>query len=368
MALEKLVNPHILGIKPYQPGKPVEELERELGVSGAIKVASNENPIGPSPKALAAMRDALDDMNRYPDGAAFSLRAKLAERYGVGHDQLVFGCGADEVLELLAKSFLAPGAEVVYAWPSFAMYPVIIQGMGATGVPVPLDEDLQHDLDAMAKAITPKTKMVIVCNPNNPTGTCFGRDAFESFVEKLPEDLILVVDEVYWDFARSDDFPDTLGCIARRPGTISVRSFSKLYGLAGLRIGFGISDPELADYLNRARHPFNVNRLAEVAALAALDDTEHVEQTLRRNREGADAISEALTALGLQVWPTDTNFILVKSDRPGTELYDALLRKGVIVRPLPGTGLDHHVRVTIGTPAENARLIDAMRDLFEGAS
>ncbi len=361
MALEKLVNPHILEIKPYQPGKPVEELERELGIQGAIKIASNENPHGPSPKALAAMRDALGDMNRYPDGAAFALREKLADRFGIETNQLIFGCGADEVLELLAKSFLRPGDEVVYAWPSFAMYPVVVKGMGATSVQVPLDEDLQHDLDAMAKAVNERTKMVILCNPNNPTGTTFGKRAFEAFVKSLPRDLILVVDEVYWDFARSDDFPDTLGCIAGRPGTISVRSFSKIYGLAGMRIGYGICDAELADILNRARHPFNVSRLAEIAAVAALDDTEHVERTLRLNREGAELITREFEALGLRVWPTDTNFMLVKLDRPGTEVYEALLREGVIVRPLPGTGLDQHVRVTIGTPAENQKLIDAVR-------
>ncbi len=360
MALEKLVRPHILEIQPYQPGKPVEELERELGIEGAIKIASNENPHGPSPLAVAAMREALEDMHRYPDGAAFALREKLASRYGVDGEQLVFGCGADEVLELLAKSFLAPGDEVVYARPSFAMYPVVVKGMGASSVQIPLDEDLCHDLEAMAKAVTDRTKMVILCNPNNPTGTSFGARAFESFLDALSDDLILVVDEVYWDFARSDDFPDTLACLARRPGTISVRSFSKLYGLAGLRIGYGICDPELADILNRARHPFNVSRLAEVAALAALDDTEHVERTLRRNREGAERITAAFEALGMRVWPTDTNFLLVRTARPGPEVYDALLREGVIVRPLPGSGLENCVRVTIGTPDENERLIAAM--------
>ncbi len=365
MALEKIVKPHILEIRPYKPGKPVEELERELGIAGAIKIASNENPHGPSPKALAAMRDALDEMHRYPDGALFSLRGKLADRLGVAPSQLVFGCGADEVLELLAKSFLGPGDEVVYAWPSFAMYPLIVKGMGATSVQVPLDDDLNHDLEAMAKAVNANTKMVIVCNPNNPTGTSFGAAAFEAFVASLPNDLILVVDEVYWDFARSDDLPDTLGCLARRPGTISVRSFSKLYGLAGMRIGYGICDPELADILDRARHPFNVSRLAEVAAVAALDDTEHVERTLKRNREGADYLTRELEALGFEVWPTDTNFMLVRGDRPGLKIYDDLLNEGVIVRPLPGTGLDDHVRLTIGTPEENERLVKGMRKLVE---
>jgi histidinol-phosphate aminotransferase len=368
MALEKLAKPHILEIVPYQPGKPIEELERELGLSDVIKVASNENPNGPSPRAVAAMQDALAQIHRYPDGALFELRAKLAERYGVEKSQLVFGCGADEVLELLAKSFLGPGDEVVFAWPSFAMYPVVVKGMGATAVRVPLDRDLVHDLDAMARAVTPKTKMVILCNPNNPTGTSFGKAAFAAFVEALPANLILVVDEVYHDYARRDDFPDTLAWLARRPGTISARSFSKLYGLAGVRIGYGVADPELASILDRARHPFNVSRLAEVAAVAALDDREHVERTLARNRAGAESLTRELGSLGLEVWPTDTNFLLVRTPASGADTYVALLREGVIVRPLPGTGLDHHVRVTIGTPEENERLVKALRRLAERAS
>ena len=368
MALEKIVKPHILELLPYQPGKPVEQLERELGISGAIKIASNENAHGPSPKALAAMREKLDEVNRYPDGAAWELRAKLAERFEVDPGQLVFGCGADEVLELLAKSFLGPGDEVVYAWPSFAMYPVVVKGMGATSVQVPLDDDLVHDLEAMSRAVTPRTKMVVLCNPNNPTGTSFGQADFDAFLASLPEDLILVVDEVYIEFARRDDFPDTLPLLACRPGTISVRSFSKLYGLAGMRIGYGICDPELAAILDRARHPFNVSRLAEIAAVAALDDDEHVEVTLRRNREGAETLTRELEGLGVKVWPTDTNVMLIRTEATGAETYERLLREGVIVRPLPGTGLDHHVRVTIGTPEESERLVKSMRKLLEGAA
>jgi histidinol-phosphate aminotransferase len=368
MALEKLVHPHILQLQPYQPGKPLEELERELGVSGAVKIASNENPQGPSPKAVAAMHEKLGEMNRYPDGAAWELRAKLAERFGVETGQFVFGCGADEILELLAKSFLGPGDEVVYAWPSFAMYPVVVGGMGAASVQVPLDNDLTHDLPAILRAITSRTKMVVLCNPNNPTGTSFGKLAFDRFVASLPDELILVVDEVYIEFARRDDFPDTLPLLASRPGTISIRSFSKLYGLAGLRIGYGICDFELAAILDRARHPFNVSRLAEIGAVAALEDTAHVESTLAQNSAGAELLTRELSGLGLQVGSTDTNFILVRADMPGVEIYERLLREGVIVRPLPGTGLDNHVRITIGTPAENERLLKGLRKLLESAT
>jgi len=364
MALEKLVKPHILEIQPYKPGKPVEELERELGISGAIKIASNENPRGASPRALAAMREKLDEANRYPDGAMFELRAKLAATFGIDESQLTFGCGADEILELLAKSFLGPGDECVYAWPSFAMYPVVAKGMGATAVPVPLDKELNHDLPAMAAAVTDRTKMVIVCNPNNPTGTSFGAAAFDAFVKALPAELILVVDEVYWDFARRSDFPDTLACIRERPGTISVRSFSKLYGLAGLRIGYGISDPELADILDRARHPFNVSRLAEIAAVAALDDVEFVEETLSANAAGAEYLAKELTELGIGFWPTDTNFILA---RAGCDAYERLLHEGIIVRPLAGFGMADCVRITIGTADENERLVKGLRKLSEAA-
>ncbi|MFP6605159.1 MAG: histidinol-phosphate transaminase [Myxococcota bacterium] len=367
MALEKIVQPHIAKLNPYQPGKPVEELERELGISNAIKIASNENPHGPSPKALAAIRDRLGEMNRYPDGAVWELRDKLASRFDVDPGQLVFGCGADEVLELLAKSFLGPGDEVVYAWPSFAMYPLVVAGMGAASVQVPLNDDLVHDLPAMSQAVTPRTKMVVLCNPNNPTGTSFGKAAFDDFVASLPDELVLVVDEVYIEFARRDDFPDTLPLLASRPGTISIRSFSKLYGLAGLRIGYGLCDPELAGILNRARHPFNVSRLAEIAAVAALDDSAHVETTLGQNWEGADLLARELEGLGARVWPTDTNFMLIRTEATGAEIYEALLREGVIVRPLPGTGLDHHVRITIGTPEENERLLKCMRKLLESA-
>ncbi|MCZ6463378.1 MAG: histidinol-phosphate transaminase [Proteobacteria bacterium] len=365
MSIRDLLNPHILSLEPYQPGKPVEELERELGITGSIKVASNENAWGPSPAALVALRRALDDANRYPDGACFALRDRLARERGVDPEQLVFGCGADELLELLAKCFLAPGDEVVYAWPSFAMYPIVVQGNGGTPVPVPLGADLVHDLPAMANAVGPLTKLVIVCNPNNPTGTSVGAEAFDRFARALPESVVLVVDEAYAEYARRPDFPDALAWIGRRPGTVVLRTFSKLYGLAGLRIGYGIADPELASYLQRARHPFNVNRLAEVAALAALDDGEHVEKTLRGNAEGIEYLTRELGALGIEVWPSDANFLLA---RTGAAVYEKLLRDGVIVRPLHGFGMPDHVRITVGLPEENERVVKALRRIREASA
>jgi len=364
VSIERHVKPHIRKLEPYAPGKPIEELERELGLSGSIKLASNESPLGPSPKALAALRKEIANIHRYPDGASFALRRKLAARLGVAGEQLVFGAGADEVLELLAKVLLGPGDECVYAWPSFAMYPVVVGGMGANAVPVPLDRDLVHDLPAMAAAVNARTRLVIVCNPNNPTGTSVGTAAFDSFVESLPDDVVLAVDEAYADFARRKDFPDSLAWVRRRPSTIVLRTFSKGAGLAGLRIGYGVAGEELAGYLQRARHPFNVNRLAEVAAFAALDDTEYVERLTRLNVSGVDYLSRELRALGVEVWPSDANFVLA---RAGAGVYEKLLHEGVIVRPLDGFGMPDHIRISVGLPEDNERLVKSLRRIREGA-
>lgn len=365
MTLAKRVKPWIAALAPYQPGKPIEELERELGISDVVKLASNENPLGPSPRAIEAVQRVLANVHRYPDGASFALRSKLVGKLGVAAEQLVFGCGADELLELVAKSFLGPGDEAVFAWPSFAMYPIVTKGMGATPVPVPLDADLVHDLDAMAAAITERTRVVMVCNPNNPTGTSVGAAAFDRFAASLPDDVVLLIDEAYVDFARRTDFPDALGWVARRPGTVTVRTFSKIAGLAGLRVGYAVADRELAGYLERARHPFNVNLLAEAAAVAALDDREHLDRTLRQNTEGLGYLRRELGALGIETWPSEANFVLAK---PGPGSYERLLREGVIVRPLVGFGMPDHVRITVGRPEENERLVKALRRLVEEGS
>jgi histidinol-phosphate aminotransferase len=365
MALKDVVNRHILDLRPYEPGKPIEELERELGITGSIKLASNESPLGPSPKAQAAIREAVGGLHRYPDGASFALRKVLAGRLGVETNQLVFGAGADEILELLAKAFLGPGSEAVFAWPSFAMYPIVVKGMGATPVAVPLTGDLVHDLPALAAAVTERTKIVFVCNPNNPTGTSVGAAEFDRFVDDLPPDVVLVVDEAYVEFVRRSDFPDSLAWIRRRPATIVLRTFSKIYGLAGLRLGYGIADVELAGYLERARHPFNVNRLAEVGALAALADEAHAEASRRVNAEGVMYLTTELEALGIDVWPTDANFILA---RAGDGVHDALLREGIIVRPLASFGMSDHIRISVGLPEENERLVKTLKRLRESGT
>jgi len=362
MSIARLVKPHIRDLRPYQPGKPVEELERELGIADAVKLASNENPLGPSPKAVAAMRAAAERVHRYPDGSSYRLRRALSQRLEVAPEQLVFGCGSDEILEILAKVFLGPGDEVIYAWPSFALYPIVAQGMGAASVRVPLDESMTHDLDGLKAAVGDKTRALVVCNPNNPTGTSVGAEAFDAFVASLPADLLLVIDEAYVEYARRPDFPDALSTVRRRPGTIVLRTFSKIYGLAGARVGYSVADRELASYLERARHPFNLSLLAEEAALAALDDDAHVLRSRQVNDDGARMLTRELEALGIEVWPSDANFVLA---RPGAGTYEALLREGVIVRPLAGFGLPDHIRITIGRAHENEKLVKALQTIRE---
>lgn len=351
------VKPHIAELSPYQPGKPTWELERELGIESSLKLASNENPLGPSPRAIEAIHEIAGSVHVYPDGGAARLREALAKRLCVDSNQLVFGCGGDEVLGLVAKVFLGPGDECLYAWPSFAMYPIYTAGMGAESIQVPLDADLVHDLPAMAGAVTDRTRVVIVCNPNNPTGTSVGAAEFDAFVAALPDDVVLLIDEAYCEYATRNDFPDSLGWVERRPGTVVMRTFSKIYGLAGLRIGYGVGDPELAGWLERARHPFNVNLVAEAAALAALDDRAHVDRSRAVNQEGIEFLTRELTALGIDVWPTDANFLLA---RTGSGVDERLLREGVIVRPLVGFGMPDHVRITVGTRPQNERLLEAL--------
>lgn len=357
MSVTSRVKNHISELNPYVPGKPVEELERELGLTDSIKLASNENPIGPSRRALEAMQKALVGVHRYPDGSSFELRRILSERLGVRGDQLVFGAGSDELLELIAKAFLGPGDEVVFAWPSFAMYPIVVKGMGATSVMVPLTKDLVHDLDAMASAVRSTTQLVFLCNPNNPTGTSVGSEAFDRFLKAIPDDVLLVIDEAYFEYVRREDFPDSLKLVNSRPGTAVLRTFSKIYGLAGMRIGYGVMDREFASFLERARHPFNVSSVAEAGAVAALDDQEHVEESRRVNSDGMGYLQKEFSSMGIPTWDSDANFILAGT---GAGTYEALLPHGIIVRPMGGFGLPETVRITVGTKAENERLVSTL--------
>ena len=360
MDLRLLVPEWIRTLTPYPPGMPIEELERELGIHDSIKLASNENPLGPSPKAMEAIARALPQLHRYPDGSAFYLKRRLAEMHGVSPDEIIVGNGSNELIEMVVRTFVRPRDEVVMADQAFVVYRMVTQAVAATPRIVPL-RHFTHDLEAMADAVTSRTRLIFVANPNNPTGTIFRRAAWEHFLQSLSgRQLIVVADDAYAEFVTDPEYPDTIVC--RGEGAVpvvSLRTFSKLYGLAGLRIGYGVAPVGLVDALGRVRQPFNVNALALVAAQAALDDTEHVERTLALNREGMAYLTRELDRLGLPWVPSSANFILVKVGQ-GSRVYEALLRGGVIVRPMDGYGFPEHLRVTIGLQDENERCIRAL--------
>ncbi|HEX3035316.1 MAG TPA: histidinol-phosphate transaminase [Thermodesulfobacteriota bacterium] len=356
-------NEFVRDIIPYMPGKPVEELERELGIKDAIKIASNENPLGPSPLALRAVSEALSKLNRYPDGDAFYLKRKLADRLSVNPENLIFGNGSNEVNEIVARTFMKPGDEAIMGEFAFIVFPIVTQAVGAKAIISPMP-DLIHNLRDMFERITPKTKAVFIANPNNPTGTMVRRGEVEWFLERVPEDIIVVIDEAYFDYVDNPDYPNSLDYQNLGKSIITVRTFSKIYGLAGLRLGFGVSSKEIISYMNRVREPFNVNSLAQVAAMSALDDKEHVERSRKINREGLDYLSRELTELNLPFAPSFTNFILVDLGSDPIPVYNALLKEGVIVRPVGGYGLKTHLRVTVGLPEENERFIRAIKKVF----
>ncbi|MCG3114825.1 MAG: histidinol-phosphate transaminase [Candidatus Manganitrophus sp. SA1] len=358
------VSPDIAGIIPYPPGKPMEELERELGIKGSIKLASNENPLGPSAKAVAAIRKGLEKIQRYPDGAGYYLREALAEKWKVEHSQVIIGNGSNEIIELLVRTFILPGDEAIMADPSFSLYRLVVTTGHGKPVQIPLKEG-RHDLAQMAKAITPKTKLIFVCNPNNPTGTIVDKRGVARFLLRVPRRILVIFDEAYAEYATDPDFPQTIDFLREGASVIFLRTFSKIYGLAGLRIGYGISRPEVIDYMNRVRQPFNTNLPAQQGALAALSDEAHVSKSLRINQEGKESLCRQFDEMGLSYFPSETNFIyfnLNGSDTAlGKKVFTALLHKGVIIRHLEGL----HLRVTIGLPKENRRFIQSLREVLK---
>lgn len=358
--LEDLASPYLRGLIPYSPGKPIEEVERELGISGSVKLASNENPLGPSPMALQAVRGALAEIHRYPDGSGHGLRHTLATHWDVSPDMLILGNGSNELLDLAGRSFLMPGDEAVYAEQAFLVYDLVAQVTGATKVAVPLKE-FTHDLDAMRAAISPRTKLVFVGNPNNPTGTAVPARALEDFLAAIPPEVLVILDEAYYEYLPADLTPDALRFVLAGRLVLVLRTFSKIYGLAGLRIGYGIGPAPLIALLNRAREPFNTNSLAQVAATAALADLAHVARTRAVTEAGRKVLTESCRAMGLPVVPSVANFLLVDVGRPGPAVADALLRHGVIVRPMAGYGFPTHLRITIGTAQENERCLAALQ-------
>jgi histidinol-phosphate aminotransferase len=355
--------PWIAGLTPYVPGKPVSELERELGIRDSVKLASNENPLGPGPRARDAIAAVLSELGRYPDGGGYELRRAIADHHGVSPAAITIGNGSNDVLDLVARAFLQPGAESVFSEHAFAVYPIATQSVGATAR-VAKARDYGHDLAAMSKLVTDKTRVVWIANPNNPTGTWLRAEALKSFIGSLPRTCVVVVDEAYTEYVSEPDFPDATHWVETFPNLIVIRTFSKAHGLAALRVGYGISDPRLADLLNRVRQPFNVNALAQAAASAAIADREHVRASVELNRAGMKQLTEAFERLGLAYIPSVGNFVTVDFGRPASPINEALLRRGIIVRPVANYGLPNHLRISIGLEEENARFIAALGDLL----
>jgi histidinol-phosphate aminotransferase len=358
MNFESLARPSVLTQPVYEPGKPIEYVARELGLdpAGIIKLASNENPFGPSPRALEAARHALDHGQLYPDGGCFELRQRLAVARGMSADQFVIGNGSNEIIELLGHAFLGAGDHVVMGAPAFVVYKLVTLLFGAKAIEVPL-RDWRHDLAALAAAITPQTKLVYVCTPNNPTGTANPEADLHAFVRSLPEHVVAVIDEAYAEFLVNP--PDMRPLIREGRKIVCLRTFSKIYGLAALRVGYGYASAEVCALLNRVRQPFNVNAIAQAAAVAALDDQPFADRCARENRAGLAQLEEGCRRLALEFVPSVANFMLVKVG-DGNRVFDALQRRGVIVRPVKSYGLPEWVRVTVGTQAQNDRFLSEL--------
>lgn len=363
MVLDKMIRPEVLGITPYIPGKPLEETERELGIKDIIKLASNENPLGTAPSVKNAVREAAEKAWLYPDSNCFTLKNRLALKHGLSPENFFIGNGSDEVIKLFAETFISPGDEVVIPQPTFSVYESASRLVGATVIRVKADDGYRNALDKMVAAVTPRTKAVFVCNPNNPTGTMITRHEMERFMQSLPENVLVVVDEAYWDYVDDADYAQGFDYIDS--GRVLVlRTFSKIHGLAGIRVGYGMAAPELIGWIERIKEPFSVNLLAQAAAIAALDAPEHVAESQRVNREGKAQIYDGLKALNLPYLETQANFILFQVPQDGKAVFNGLLHKGVIVRAADSFGLPKHIRVTVGTEEQNRRFLQALKEVL----
>jgi histidinol-phosphate aminotransferase len=345
---------YVSDIRPYVPGKPIEELERELGIKGSIKLASNENPLGPSPMALKAIQGAGEDLNRYPDGGGFYLKNMLSEKLSVSPDNLILGNGSNELLDMVARTYMRPGDDAVMATPSFVVYAMAVQSVGCRAIQVPL-KDFTHDLRAMREAITDKTRIVFIANPNNPTGTINRKGEFDRFMEEVPDGVLTVMDEAYFEYVSDPEYADSMTWFRKGKDILILRTFSKIFGLAGLRIGYGIAMEEIVTEMNKLRPPFNTNSMAQLAAMAALGDEAHVRKSREINEQGKGFLYRELERLGMRYVPTEANFVYVPV-ADSVPLYENLLRKGVIIRPMGPQAL----RVTVGLPEENERFIKAL--------
>lgn len=359
----------VQALSPYQPGKPIDELARELGLNPAdiVKLASNENPLGPSDKALAAAREALSELCLYPDGNGFDLKQALAKRFGVDMSQITLGNGSNDLLEVVARCFVDSDSEVIFSQYAFAVYPIVTQAIGAKGVSVPA-RDWGHDLDAMAGAVTDRTRLIFVANPNNPTGTVHGQEEIKSFLDRIPANVIVVLDEAYCEFFEGDDAPDGLKLLSRYPNLIVCRTFSKAWGLAALRVGYSFSSPEIADILNRVRQPFNVDSIALAAATAVLGDEDYLRRSREVNANGLRQLEQAFEKMGLPFIPSVGNFIAVDVGDQAMAVYESLLKQGVIVRPVAGYGMPKHLRVSVGLPEENEKFVQALEHAVDAVN
>ena len=359
------IRPNVLEMEPYQPGKPIDEVKRELGLDRVVKLASNENPFGPSPKAVAAVKAAAGQMHIYPDGAAYDLKQALAAKYNVPAGNLIVGNGSDELIHLLGLALLEPGDELIMGDPGFSRYDASAHLAPCTLTKIPLDEDLKHDLPAILAAITDRTRLIFIANPNNPTGTILRKLEVDEFLAKVPSHVLVVLDEAYFDFAcHVSDFPNAIPYVLEGKNVVSLRTFSKAYGLAGLRVGFGIAPEYVVDAIQRAREPFNVNSLAQIAAIAALEDDEHLIKTVKNNREGADRLAAAFKAVGARPFESFANFVYADLGRPAQPVFEEILKLGVITRSGAALGKPTGLRVSIGTPEEIDIFIDALNKVM----
>ncbi len=351
---------HIKTIIPYVPGKPIEELERELGITDSIKLASNENPLGPSSHALKALRKGIHGLNRYPDGNCYYLKNALAEKFSLHPDEILLGNGSNEVIELAVRTFLGVGDEAIMAHPSFVVYASITQAAGGRNVIIPL-KNWRHDLDTMAAGITEKTKIIFIANPNNPTGTINTKTEMKRFMKKVPDRILVIIDEAYHEYVTSPDYADSMNYLRAGRDLLILRTFSKIYGLAGLRIGYGIAKAAIITEMNKVRQPFNINSLAQRTAYAALEDEKHLLKLKKINEQGKKYFYKRLSAMNIQYVPTEANFIYIILENDIAPLvYSRLLKQGIIVRPMGKSDL----RVTIGLPNENKRFIEALENII----
>jgi histidinol-phosphate aminotransferase len=361
-----LVPDYIESLKPYVPGKPIEETEREYNVTNVIKLASNENPLGPSPLAIEAIEVAARKVHLYPDGASFYLVRRLAKHLNVEPNEVFVGSGSNEIIELAIRTFTTPDDEALLSAGSFVMYKVALQSHGRRFVEVPMQLGYRYDLKAMADALTPKTRLVFLANPDNPTGTAFSKSELDAFLKKVSPETFVVLDEAYFEYVDWAEYPNGLEYFRALPNLMVLRTYSKIYGLAGVRLGYGVMNSKLVGYLNRTRMPFNLSSIAQAAGIAALDDVEHLRTTRETTHRGLRYLEKELRALGLDVPGSHANFVFVELNRPAHPVYEGLLRRGVITRPVPGSGWPNGLRISAGLQSQNERLVRAMAEVLKG--